>query len=108
VAIVYYHRNGKAGDFMAVMREWEAGHSIASDAVREYWISTIWLPIDHNWVHTGPPLRFETMVFKGDDMTDLDCRRYTSEADARAGHAELLAELRLLTQIEDSAGGFGV
>jgi hypothetical protein len=46
-------------------------------------VSTIWLGIDHNW-GGGEPLIFETMVFGG--SLDQECERYTSEAEAIAGH----------------------
>ena len=41
-----------------------------------------------------PDLPFESMVFHHatNGWTDLGCRRYGSEEEARAGHAELLAE----------------
>ena len=54
------------------------------------WISTVWLGLDHSF-GAGPPLIFETMVFpaKG-DMGDLDCERYSTEAEAQEGHARMV------------------
>lgn len=53
------------------------------------WVSTVWLGLDHQY-GDGPPLIFETMVFPGkDDIGELDCERYSTEADALAGHAAL-------------------
>jgi hypothetical protein len=53
------------------------------------WVSTVWLGLDHSF-RSGPPLIFETMVFPNQgDMGDLDCDRYSTEAEALAGHARL-------------------
>lgn len=93
MTIHYYHRDGSVGEFFEVMAEWEAGHVVAQTEVGEYWVSTVWLPIDHAWFG-GSPLRFESMVFKGTDMGELDMARYSTEEQALAGHAELVAKWR--------------
>lgn len=61
------------------------------------WISTVWLGLDHRW-GMGPPLFFETMVFGlpkrqqvvfGEEMDvrdELDMQRYSTLAQAQAGH----------------------
>jgi hypothetical protein len=54
------------------------------------WVSTVWLGIDHGF-GTGPPVIFESMVFASrEDMIDLDCVRYTTRAQAEAGHEILV------------------
>lgn len=59
------------------------------------WVSTVWLGIDHSF-GSGPPLIFETMVFNSDGKKDgrlgseLDCERYSTEAEAIAGHAAMV------------------
>jgi hypothetical protein len=55
------------------------------------WVSTVWLGLNHNY-GDGPPLIFETMVFPSKDgpLTELDCERYSTEAEALAGHARLV------------------
>src|SRR5215831_16300125 len=56
------------------------------------WVSTVWLGLDHNFSNQGPPLIFETMVFKSKtDMTEIDMDRYATEADAIVGH-QLMVE----------------
>lgn len=56
-------------------------------------ISTIWLGIDHRYTNEGLPLIFESMVFVNDhDGRDLHCERYSTEAEALAGHARILSE----------------
>ena len=57
-------------------------------------VSTVWLGLDHNYLGDGPPLIFETMVFrgKGRDRRAVDSilRRYTTKEEALGGHAETL------------------
>lgn len=56
------------------------------------WISTVWLGYNHQWGE-GPPLIFETMVFTSCDyLEDLDIDRYTTLADAEAGHIIMVAK----------------
>jgi hypothetical protein len=54
------------------------------------WVSTVWLGLDHSF-GSGPPLIFETMVFRSKDgpLHDLECDRYSTEVDALAGHSRL-------------------
>jgi hypothetical protein len=55
------------------------------------WVSTVWLGIDHNWGHIGPPLIFETMVFENGDIgADLRMARYSTEEEALKGHEEMV------------------
>ena len=55
------------------------------------WVSTVWLGLDHNFGMQGPPLIFETMVFpKEGEWGELDCRRYSTEEEALAGHEEMV------------------
>jgi hypothetical protein len=53
-------------------------------------ISTVFLGLDHNFGGQGAPVLFETMVFGG-DWSEQECERYTSIADARKGHARMVA-----------------
>lgn len=50
-------------------------------------VSTVFLGMDHGW-HDGPPVLWETMIFGG--KHDQYQKRYTSLADAKAGHREAL------------------
>lgn len=68
---------------------------VGQTQVGPYWVSTVWLGMDHGW-GKGPPVIFETMVFAAvrDDPEletlgpDMECRRYCTEAEAIAGHEE--------------------
>jgi hypothetical protein len=56
------------------------------------WVSTVWLGLDHGYGE-GPPLIFETMVFPSEEiMSELDAERYSTEAEAVAGHARMVAK----------------
>lgn len=74
---------------------------VASDHVGPYWVSTVWLGMDHGWGQ-GPPLIFETMVFAADhdERTlgpDLDLHRWSTEEAALRGHAEVVTLVRATT-----------
>jgi hypothetical protein len=56
-------------------------------------VSTVFLPIDHNWAG-GPPILFETMVFGGPEAWDGWQDRYTTLSDAKAGHDRIVEALR--------------
>ncbi|MDQ2750234.1 MAG: hypothetical protein M3Y44_12030 [Actinomycetota bacterium] len=66
---------------------------MAQEQIGPYFVSTVWLGIDHKWSHLGPPIIFETMVFPECEVS----RRYATEAQARAGHEALCAEVHALT-----------
>jgi hypothetical protein len=54
------------------------------------WVSTIWLGLNHQF-GSGPPLIFETMVFpKCGEWSELDCDRYSTLKEARAGHEAMV------------------
>jgi len=54
-----------------------------------FYVSTVWLGIDHNFLSEGPPLIYETMIFfRG--CTDLDCERYSTRREAKIGHEEMV------------------
>lgn len=51
-------------------------------------VSTVFLGLDHDFSGKGPPILWETMVFGGPHDGDQD--RYTSHADALAGHEAMV------------------
>ncbi|MEV6014724.1 hypothetical protein [Streptomyces sp. NPDC051997] len=56
----------------------------------EWDVSTVWLGTNHNFTGDGAPIIFETMVFGSGDG-DQYMRRYSTEEQANAGHAETVA-----------------
>lgn len=60
----------------------------------QYFISTVFLGIDHQF-GDGPPILWETMVFRNrDDMNELFCARYETYKSAKMDHNRLAALLR--------------
>ena len=51
---------------------------------KDVMVSTVFLGIDHSLGGEGPPLLFETMVFRGPDGGEEE--RYATWAEAEAGH----------------------
>jgi hypothetical protein len=109
----WYDRRGRPMSF----EQWGATFEQAMDYKRvcaddvitgdgqTVWVSTVWLGIDHGWYRQGPPVIFETMVFR-EGMSEEYCDRYSSEAAARDGHARAVRGLRsgsigLLNQREE-------
>lgn len=70
----------------------------AADPKAMFTVSTVWLGLDHGW-GDGKPLIFETMVFGG-SMADELCQRYSTEAEAEAGHREVVATVAATVQDE--------
>lgn len=98
----YYARDGQPLELM----EWSRLHSdqaykrVAETTIGAYWVSTVWLGLNHNWDDQGPPLIFETMVFPADGGSALDLYsdRYSTEAQALAGHEEMCTLIRATAQ----------
>lgn len=92
---MYYDRQGNQIDMNGWMRLYEE-HGIeykrvAYDQINDVVVSTVWLGMDLSW-DDGPPLIFETMIFGG--AYDDDQWRYSTEAEAREGHAHAVRLVR--------------
>lgn len=66
---------------------------VAEDVVEGWTISTVFLTLDHSFGH-GPPLVFETMVFPEGSYSELYCDRYSTKAEALAGHKAVVEGLK--------------
>jgi hypothetical protein len=80
--------------------EKSADRRVAVDKIGDVRISTIFLALDHQW-GDGPPILWETMIFGG--QFDQWQERYSTKAEALAGHLRLLARVaggNLLTKGE--------
>ncbi len=54
--------------------------------IGDFWVSTVFLGLDHNYLDTGPSLVFETMVFKKGDWDGEYQTRSSTHADALRQH----------------------
>lgn len=93
MSIVYYDRQGLAISREAFVASFEHPDAkrVAETQIGESWVSTVWLGIDHGFGE-GPPIIFETLVFNGPLADEME--RYTTEADALAGHEAMCARVR--------------
>lgn len=104
----YYDRDGTP----MTLEQWAASFEprqdkkrVAEDTVGDYWVSTVWLGLNHQY-GDGPPLIFETMVFAQKDGAITDwgeqyADRYSTEAAALAGHEAIVSQLRAGVAIAD-------
>lgn len=107
----YYDRNGHPISII----EWarlcgdsnyrRVAHDDITDGIS---VSTIWLGLNHNWCQDGPLEIFETMVFvkldepmvlQGHEIWDegTEMFRWSNEAQAVAGHDQIVTRLRQFT-----------
>ena len=93
----YYRLEGRTVVPCDDVLEWASWFETAERVVRQTRIdehlvvSTVFLGLDHNYTRTGPPLLFETMVFRhgsGDET-----RRYSTWEEADEGHEEVVEEI---------------
>lgn len=90
----WYNRDGSPAT-EDTFKAWRSSEKKVAETILPtgHVVSTVWLGLDHRFGPEGPPLIFETMVFpsKG-DYEDLDMERYSTEAEAHAGHARMVAK----------------
>lgn len=98
----YYARDGRPLDMtsFAKLHSDRAYKRVAETTVGPYWVSTVWLGLNHNWGE-GPPLIFETMVFLADTQelsSEFDMDRYATEDEAKQGHEDMCLLIRATVQ----------
>ena len=64
-----------------------ADRLVAHTVQGELSVSTVFLGLDHSYF-TGPPILFETMVFRAGGSGETD--RYSTWEEAEKGHAEMV------------------
>jgi hypothetical protein len=100
VRLLYWYLEGHTPVSTDDVDEWGQAFKtqdrrVAQTTVDQYSVSTVFLGIDHNWLESGPPVLFETMVFtKQDDPLDLWLVRYCTWDEAEAGHAAVVYKLQ--------------
>jgi hypothetical protein len=82
-----------ADDFQTWARDFEKGtdRHVALTKLDGAEVSTVFLGLNHRF-GDGPPLVFETMVFGG--VCDQEQKRYSTWAEAEAGHAAMVEKVR--------------
>lgn len=99
---MWFDRQGQPIDMM----RWQVLHSdlaymrVAGDTIGPYWVSTVWLGLNHQY-GDGPPIIFETMVFLADtqELADVPFQdRYSTEEQAKRGHEEICTLIRATVQ----------
>jgi hypothetical protein len=77
---------------------------VAQEQIGPYFVSTVWLGLDHGLGRTERPILFETMVFVPEHANDFslatDTHRYCTESEAIAGHADVVATIRATSTFE--------
>lgn len=69
---------------------------VAQTKLGKYFVSTVFLGVDHSWGLGRKPILFETMVFGGDDNLDHDwTKRYRTWDEAEAGHEIVVAKIKM-------------
>lgn len=75
---------------------------VEQTTIGDWWVSTVYLGLDHSFGPGGPPLTYETMLFDnatdsvggGPHPHDGECWRYASREAAQAGHDQVVAWVR--------------
>lgn len=103
----------------ATLMEWAQWLEVHSNKIVEqteipgYMVSTVFLGLDHNYTDKGPPVLFETMVFRSEDwnekdrdkrhLVDQDMNRYCTWDEAKKGHRRFVWQYRGGEVIEGGA-----
>jgi hypothetical protein len=88
----YYRRDGSLFTGKDTHLQWAAYTETVDRVVKQetlpndYWVSTVWLGLDHNHSMEGPPLIFETMVTNPAGEWEDYQERYSTEEEAMEGH----------------------
>jgi hypothetical protein len=94
--MTHYILDGHTPKPVADVTEWAwwfetADRKVALDEMGDVCVSTVFLGIDHRLVGDGPPLLFETMVFRNGHGDEQE--RYATWEEAERGHAEMVARV---------------
>ena len=86
---------------------------VAEDTIEvgdeRYWVSTVWLGLDHGFGFSAQPLIFETMVFdaegvqksvwEGGDWHEKMMDRYATKEQALNGHQRICNAVRVMAEV---------
>lgn len=100
-------------DDLLIWGHWReyANRHVAQTHVGPFWVSTVFLGIDHNFFGKGPPILFETMIQGGEPTIGLGGwdmegwqdyqKRYATWEEAEAGHARAVEWARHCVTVVD-------
>jgi hypothetical protein len=100
---MYYDRDGQQ---ISLTEFSKVKSRVAEDTLPNgYWVSTVWIGLDHSF-GGSKPLIFETMVFPHDGQNvtswgELDSDRYSTEAEALAGHRSMVEKFAAMPRPEN-------
>lgn len=81
----------KWGRFFEQIKQRRVGRT----RIGEFLVSTVFLGMDHDWSCKGPPVLWETMVFKGNSSSDLAMERCSgSREQAEDMHARMVKRVK--------------
>lgn len=69
-----------------------AERTVAFTQIADTAVSTVFLALDHRDLGRGPPVLWETAIFRAEQNPEIT--RYVSHEDALAGHAAAVARVR--------------
>lgn len=84
----WYRLEGKTPVPCTLNESFSGVRNVAQTDVGKLHVSTVFLGLDHNLAGEGPPLLFETMIFRGNDMSGEYQKRCSTWDQAEAQHAE--------------------
>jgi len=97
---MWYRGNKEGGteecsveEYIEFISDWE-NKVVKQEHVGKYWVSTVFLGLDHRDGGDGPPILFETMVFTDGDADEDTMVRYTTREEALIGHKVEVARLK--------------
>lgn len=108
---MHYKRNGKPYTGPDAVDQWAKDFDKSENKIVKqentnlfglFWVSTVWLGLNHSFGPNEPPKVFETMVFcrfpfpgfrhsRFQGCSDLDMARYSTEKQAFVGHQMAVA-----------------
>lgn len=101
MSLAYYDMDGKPITQEEWVRQYENNTIKQDELPNGYFVSTIWLGLDHGFSHVGPPseripIIFETLVFgSAKCRREIEGRRYATKAEAESGHAEFVMKFKI-------------
>jgi hypothetical protein len=106
---LYFDVNGQPitlerwSEMLGEMHYKRVGSTMVND--KRYWVSTVWLGLDHSHGFSVRPLIFETCVFDHHDLVENEflrspypqsyvMQRYATADSAKRGHRRIIKKLR--------------